>query len=192
MIISNENQEKALIFFLQRPESISMRARLLLCAKRLRPLFSTWLTARHCCSVRGYWGEGGRWERRHEEDERNAISGKGRRRSWRTNQPPPRWHRWIYAGRTAEAPRGLSGCNFSSAAASDHRLPEQVLNNVHGESNNWIATIFLDSQTLYLDCSSDNDSAKPLDALMDPSHCCVCPLKVKQSLDVIDVQYMCI
>ena len=83
MIISNENQEKALIFFLQRPESISMRARLLLCAKRLRPLFSTWLTARHCGSVRGYWGEGGRWERRQEEDERKTIGGRGRRRSWK-------------------------------------------------------------------------------------------------------------
>ena len=179
-------------------------ARLLLCAKRRRPLVSTWLTARHCGSVRGYWGEGGRWERRHEEDERNAISGKGRRRSWRTNQPPPRWHRWIYAGRTVEAPRDLSGCNFSSAAASDHRLPGQVLNKASDQlkksiwslktSNHRIIVLFLDPKfrawMLHLDRSSDNNSTEPLDALVNPGHCCVCALKVHRSSVICDTCFV--
>ena len=100
-------------------------------------------------------------EGREEYDKEDRRKMKGRRyaeeeegEAERTNLPPPRWHRWIYAGRTVEAPRGLSGCNFSSAAASDHRLPENVLNKASDQlkksiwslktSNHRIIVLFLD------------------------------------------------
>ena len=140
------------------------------------------------------------WGRRKEDDKAEEEKGEAER----TNLPPPRWHRWIYAGRTAEALRDLSGCNFSSAAASDHRLPGQVLNKASDQlkksiwslktSNHRIIVLFLDPKfrawMLHLDRSSDNNSAEPLDALVNPGHCCVCALKVHRSSVICDTCFV--